>query len=111
MYCPVLFLKHSCTYYSANERRSEGFVNLPSVAVQVQRPVTETAVDWDDLFHALERDALNEKLVYVAGLSKSLTQEALLQRFREFGHVESVLLPRDPSGGKHRRYGFISESQ
>lgn len=75
--------------------------------IKVQRPVTETAVDWDDLFHALERDALNEKLVYVAGLSKSLTQEALLQRFREFGHVESVLLPRDPSGGKHRRYGFI----
>ncbi|MGH0164246.1 UNVERIFIED_CONTAM: hypothetical protein FKN15_049675 [Acipenser sinensis] len=72
-------------------------------ACTVQRPVTETAVDWDDLFHALERDALNKKLVYVAGLSKSLTQEALLQRFREFGHVESVLLPRDPSGGKHRR--------
>ncbi|XP_041086816.1 RNA exonuclease 5-like isoform X2 [Polyodon spathula] len=75
--------------------------------IKVQRPVTETALDWDDLFRALERDLLNENLVYVAGLSKSLTQEALLQRFREFGHVETVLLPRDPSGGKHRRYGFI----
>ncbi|NXU51147.1 REXO5 exonuclease, partial [Turnix velox] len=75
--------------------------------IKVQRPVTATTLDCDDLIKELELDVENQGVIYVAGLETSLTEEDLEEEFSQLKDLETLFLPKDPQTGKHRNFCFL----
>ena len=51
--------------------------------------------------------ARKKKMIYVAGLDTSVTEEILLSAFIPFGDIREVSIPKDFKTNKHRGFGFV----
>ncbi|KAJ8364085.1 hypothetical protein SKAU_G00129160 [Synaphobranchus kaupii] len=78
-------------------------LKLDGCFVKVLRPVKESTLDLEVFLKELERDLLDENVIYVSGVSES----SLPQVFCQFGPIECVILPKKPTSRKHRRHAFI----
>ena len=45
--------------------------------------------------------------IYVGNLSREVTEDDLLEAFKEFGQVESVKIIKDKASGESREFGFV----
>ncbi len=45
--------------------------------------------------------------IYVGNLSREVTEDDLLEAFKEFGQVESVKIITDRVSGESREFGFV----
>ncbi|KAJ8284136.1 hypothetical protein COCON_G00029860 [Conger conger] len=82
---------------------SLGDLMLDGCSVQVLRPVKESTLDLEVFLKELERDLLEENVIYVSGLS----EKDISQVFCQFGPIKCMILPKKPPSGKLRRHAFI----
>lgn len=52
--------------------------------------------------------AIEAQKVYVGNLDPSVSQQAIFAIFSKFGHLEKVVLQRDPNTGVSRGFAFLS---
>ncbi|XP_040314757.1 RNA exonuclease 5 isoform X2 [Herpailurus yagouaroundi] len=73
---------------------------------QVQRPVTELTLDSSTLVKELEQDSENRGTIYLSGVNQTF-KEHLLQQSNIFLGLEAVILPKDLTSGKQKKYCFL----
>ncbi|XP_037399297.1 RNA exonuclease 5 isoform X1 [Pygocentrus nattereri] len=75
--------------------------------IKVQRPVSELTLDLEASLADLHNDVLNDRVIYVGGLSsRHHRHDDLLQAFSSFGPVHDVITSARDSG-KRRRHARI----
>ncbi|XP_019363247.1 PREDICTED: putative RNA exonuclease NEF-sp isoform X2 [Gavialis gangeticus] len=74
---------------------------------QVQRPVSAVTLDCNTLIKELEMDVENERVIYMAGVKKSLTETNLQEKLSQLKDLKALFLPRDHKDGKRQSYCFL----
>ncbi|XP_019350175.1 RNA exonuclease 5 isoform X3 [Alligator mississippiensis] len=74
---------------------------------QVQRPVSAVTLDCNTLIKELEMDVENERVIYMAGVKKSLTETDLQEKLSQLKDLKALFLPRDHKNGKRQSYCFL----
>nr|XP_056722584.1 RNA exonuclease 5 [Euleptes europaea] len=103
---------HLCIQYEVLEAAQLAIENLNGAEVagswiKVQRPVTETTLDCENLLRQLEMDADNEGVIYMAGLEEARSEADLREQLGFLKELKAVFWPRDPRSGRQRNYCFL----
>ncbi|XP_040314759.1 RNA exonuclease 5 isoform X4 [Herpailurus yagouaroundi] len=103
---------HLCIQYEVLEAAQLAIESLDgilveSMCIKVQRPVTELTLDSSTLVKELEQDSENRGTIYLSGVNQTF-KEHLLQQSNIFLGLEAVILPKDLTSGKQKKYCFLS---
>ncbi|XP_040314758.1 RNA exonuclease 5 isoform X3 [Herpailurus yagouaroundi] len=102
---------HLCIQYEVLEAAQLAIESLDgilveSMCIKVQRPVTELTLDSSTLVKELEQDSENRGTIYLSGVNQTF-KEHLLQQSNIFLGLEAVILPKDLTSGKQKKYCFL----
>ncbi|XP_019397723.1 PREDICTED: putative RNA exonuclease NEF-sp isoform X2 [Crocodylus porosus] len=103
---------HICIQYEVLEAAQLALESLNGAeiagsCIKVQRPVSAVTLDCNTLIKELEMDVENERVIYMAGVKKSLTETDLQEKLSQLKDLKALFLPRDHKNGKRQSYCFL----
>ncbi|XP_038619715.1 RNA exonuclease 5 isoform X1 [Tachyglossus aculeatus] len=75
--------------------------------IKVLRPIQELTLDGDTMLRKLEDDLENEVALYVSGLKKTATEEAIREQFSLLPDLKAIFLPVNRETGHNHGYCFL----